>query len=127
MPTPQPRVTVTTAVHPAVDGEPGEDRVFTTPNAVIVLDGASQATTTAHDGGWLADTLGRELRIRLVVDPTGDLVTALAQSIAAVAQCHGLTPGVAPSTTIAIARWSVEAVDALVLGDTARHRRTPQR
>ncbi len=80
MPTTNPPVaTIRTAERPGPD-RPTEDRIFTTRNAVIVLDGASQPTPGDHDGGWLADTLGREIRERLT-DGRPDLARVLAASI----------------------------------------------
>jgi hypothetical protein len=96
---------------------PSEDRVFRAANAVVVLDGASQPEPAALDGGWLADTLGREVRRRLA-DDRRDLADILADAITAVARANGLVPGAAPSTTISIVRWDDRAVDVLVLGDS---------
>ncbi|BCJ66252.1 protein phosphatase 2C domain-containing protein [Polymorphospora rubra] len=97
---------------------PSEDRIFTTANAVILLDGASQPDASNHDGGWYADTLGHELHQRLSAEPHGDLAALLADAIAVVAERHELTPGAAPSATVSIVRWDEHAVDVLVLGDS---------
>jgi hypothetical protein len=95
---------------------PTEDRIVTTPYAVAVLDGASQPDPTEHDGGWIADTLARELGTRL--DDEGDLATVLADAIAAVADRFGIVPGEGPSTTVALVRWTGDVLDVLVLGDS---------
>jgi hypothetical protein len=118
MPPTPPRVTVRTAERPGRPDKPSEDRIFTTDNAVIVLDGASQPEQTERNGGWLAEQLGSVLAGRLRANPTEDLAEALAWSIATVADAHGLVPGDSPSTTVAILRWSSETLDALVLCDS---------
>jgi hypothetical protein len=97
---------------------PSEDRVFIAPTAVIVLDGASQPDPHQHDGGWLADTLGQQLRDRLTESPTADLTAVLADTIEATTRRHALTPGRCPSTTVSIVRWDTSTVDVLVLGDS---------
>ncbi len=117
MPSTNTRVTVRTAERPRPD-RPSEDRIFTTTNAVIVLDGASQPDGGGHrDGGWLADTLGREIQRRLTDGPD-DLTKIAARSIATVADRYQLTPGSGPSTTVSIVRWNGNEVEALVLGDS---------
>ena len=97
---------------------PSQDRVVTTANAVIVLDGASHPDPTLRDGGWLADQLGATLGHHIERTPTVDLADALAEAIDAVSAEHGLTPGEAPSTTVAIVRWTTSRVDVLVLCDS---------
>ena len=42
-----------------------EDRIFTAPTAVIVLDGATQPDSSEHDGGWMAETIGRAVQAAL--------------------------------------------------------------
>ncbi|MBT8225038.1 MAG: protein phosphatase 2C domain-containing protein [Dactylosporangium sp.] len=121
MPAQNPRVArIRTAGRPGSDDRPSQDRVFTTPNAVIVLDGASQPNPDAHDGGWLADTLGSQLRDRLIAEPlTADLGAVLAQAIDGVARRYALVPGRGPSSTISIVRWNdTDMIDVLVLGDS---------
>lgn len=121
MPAQNPRVArVRTAGRPGTDDHPSQDRVFTTPNAVIVLDGASQPNPDEHDGGWLADTLGGQLRDRLAVEPaTADLGAVLAQAIEEVARRYALVPGCGPSSTVSIVRWNdAGMIDVLVLGDS---------
>lgn len=97
---------------------PSEDRIFTTDQAVIVLDGASQPDPAVHDGGWLADQLGSDLAARLEDEPSTDLAQALAASIRTVAEANDLQPGESPSTTVAIVRWNTDTVDVLVLCDS---------
>jgi hypothetical protein len=108
---------VATAERPAAS-QPSQDRVFTTPNAVMVLDGATHPDPTARDGGWIAEQIGHQLHTRLTDDPQVELTVAIADAIATVAHSHGLTPGAAPSTTISIARWDHDTVDVLVLCDS---------
>jgi hypothetical protein len=97
---------------------PSQDRIFTTPSAVIVLDGASQPEPSEHDGGWLAQVLGKQLADALTAEPDRDLAATLNDAIAAVADRHQLVAGRAPSTTVSIVRWTDDFVDVLVLGDS---------
>ncbi|BCJ60136.1 protein phosphatase 2C domain-containing protein [Micromonospora endophytica] len=108
--------TIRTAERPRPD-RPSEDRVFATANAVVVLDGASQPEASERNGGWLADTLGRELADQLT-RRHDDLRRILADAITSVANRYGLQPGAAPSTTVSIVRWNGTAIDVLVLGDS---------
>ncbi len=68
-----------------------QDRVVTTPNAVIVLDGASEPDAGERDGGWFAEVLGNQLAHRLTQNLDDDLVYVLRQAIEAEA--------VAPTTS----------------------------
>jgi Protein phosphatase 2C len=108
--------TVRTATRPSPDRRT-EDRVFTTKNAVVVLDGSSRHPGADGDGGWMADTLGHEIRRRLSERDDG-LAQVLADAIADVAQRYGLVPGESPSATVSIVRWARDTVDVLVLGDS---------
>lgn len=108
---------IRTAVRQGAE-RPCEDRVLTTPNAVIVLDGATGPARTDQTGGWLADTIGTRLYRTITDHPDVDLAEALASTIASVANKNELQPGMAPSTTVSIARWNEDAVDVLVLGDS---------
>lgn len=83
-----------------------------------MLDGASHPDPTERDGGWLADTLGRDLRVKLSTDPGADLADMLAAAIADVARRYALAPGIAPSTTVNIVRWHGDDLDVLVLCDS---------
>ncbi len=114
---PDSRVAVATAQRDGSRG-PSQDRIRTTANAVIVLDGASQPEESERDGGWIADQIGAELAARLVDDDRRDLPDALHDAIAAVAARFELVPGEAPSTTVSVVRWTDDTVDVLVLGDT---------
>ncbi|WP_407320338.1 hypothetical protein UQW22_07765 [Isoptericola halotolerans] len=95
-----------------------QDRVFTTPSAAIVLDGASAFVPVEVSTGLYVDTLGGCLRSRLLDDPTTDLAAALGDAIEFAATELDLHPGASPSSTVAIARQYGGAVDLLVLGDT---------
>lgn len=97
---------------------PSQDRIFTPPNAVIVLDGASQPAPSARDGGWIADQIGRQLRSRLTTEPEADLRTAVADAITATADTYNLHAGESPSTTVSIVRWNHDTLDVLVLCDS---------
>lgn len=115
-PTCTPVARVRTAERAGHSGR-SQDRVFTAPDGVIVLDGASHPEPGVRDGGWYAETLGRELH-PLVSEPGLDLAEALARAIDAVATRHDLRPGVSPSSTVSILRWDTARVDVLVLGDS---------
>ncbi|WFE62414.1 protein phosphatase 2C domain-containing protein [Micromonospora sp. WMMD714] len=112
-----PRPEVVTAERPGRD-RPTEDRIFTTSNAVIVLDGASQPEASTRDGGWLAEQVGRHLQQLLTEHPAADLADTLAETIRHVRDLHGLRPDASPSTTASIVRWFGNDVDILVLGDS---------
>jgi hypothetical protein len=96
----------------------GADRVFIASNAVILLDGASAFAPDTPDPREYVDALGGHLRDTLNAEPLADLRGALAAAIEAAATDLQLTAGHSPSSTVAIARWSEEAVDFLVLGDS---------
>ncbi|MDR7302311.1 protein phosphatase 2C domain-containing protein [Haloactinomyces albus] len=103
--------------------ERSEDVVLTLPNAVAVLDGATSLRPTSHTGGWYADRLTAALRPRLAVHSERghgdtDLADLLAASISEVTAAHGLRPGRAPSSTVALLRWNTDTVEALVLADS---------
>ncbi|MFY1704441.1 protein phosphatase 2C domain-containing protein [Micromonospora sp. WMMA1923] len=117
MPATNPRPDVVTAERAGRD-RPTEDRIFTTPDAVIVLDGASQPEKTSRDGGWLAEQVGQHLRQLLTEHPRADLTDTLAEAIGHVRDGHTLRPGSGPSTTVSIVRWTSDDIDVLVLGDS---------
>ncbi|GAA0227621.1 protein phosphatase 2C domain-containing protein [Saccharothrix mutabilis subsp. mutabilis] len=98
-----------------LDGRPRptEDRIVVLPNAVVVLDGATSPTPAERDGGWHSRALAAEL-----TSLDGDLADDLARAIGRLADRFGLVPGDSPSSTVAIARWTDETVDALVLADS---------
>jgi hypothetical protein len=96
-----------------------QDRLILLGNAVLVLDGASSAEDKQHDGGWYAEQLGAAMAGALRSRPERDLQHLLAESIRAIRDQHKLMPGASPSSTVAIARWDAEHLDALVLGDSS--------
>lgn len=98
--------------------EPSEDRIFQSSNAVIVLDGATQAFSLERSGGWLAETLGQELIQSLGREPNKDLRRLLAHAISDVARQYELEPGKSPSTTVSIVRFNKDSIDILVLCDS---------
>lgn len=87
-------------------------------NAVVVLDGATNLTPGLPSGGWYADRLAEQLGDRLQTAPERGLADLLEDAIRHVANAHGLVAGSSPSSTVAIARWTSERVDALVLADS---------
>ena len=105
----------------------GQDRLFILPNAVLVLDGTSgdlpsdaipAGESERSDGGWYAERLGSALVAALAEEPRAGLTETLAAAIANVAKTFGLDAETSPESTVAIARWDEENVDALVLGDS---------
>ncbi|WP_370946223.1 protein phosphatase 2C domain-containing protein [Amycolatopsis sp. cg5] len=111
---------VEVAEHPGVglDGKvrPTEDHVLVLPHAVVLLDGATQPRPELPTGGWYAGLLIEELSRTVTVD--SDLADALALAIENVARDNGLEPRNSPSSTVAIARWTEDRVDTLVLADS---------
>ncbi|MGW5791001.1 hypothetical protein ACWEV3_10385 [Saccharopolyspora sp. NPDC003752] len=111
------RISATTAQLPAFTES--DDKVFTTSNAVIVLDGASAFRPIPVSASAYATTLGGELRRSLEEQPTSDLPSLLAGAIRSTTSRLNLVAGDSPSSTVAIVRQREDAVDSLVLGDTA--------
>src|SRR5487761_1027528 len=84
----------------------GADRVFVTPDAVVVLDGASAIEPVSVPPGVYADHLGAAITAALSADPGAGLRDALAQAIRATAGKLGLAGGDCPSSTLAVIRIS---------------------
>ncbi|MFD9893946.1 hypothetical protein ACFWY9_31755 [Amycolatopsis sp. NPDC059027] len=97
---------------------PTEDHVVVLDNAVLLLDGATSPHPDLPPGGWYAGLLADRLAAGLHAEPDADLADVLAASIADVAAEHGLRPGNAPSSTVAMLRWQPDEVEALVLADS---------
>ncbi|MCA1186479.1 hypothetical protein LCD36_08480 [Saccharopolyspora sp. 6T] len=95
-----------------------DDKILTTENAVIVLDGASAFRPVPVPASRYAATLGETLQLRLSQEPAADLRAILSESIRAAADVLELTPGDSPSSTVAIVRRNGDQVDELVLGDS---------
>jgi len=95
-----------------------DDRTFLTPNAVIMLDGASAFVPVPVPAAQYAEVLGQHIRDALLSDPEGDLTEIVRAAIAATRAQLGLTPGESPSSTVAIARAARSSLDLFVLGDT---------
>lgn len=112
-----PALRVRTAERPGGE-RPSEDRIFQTPNAVVVLDGATQAFALERDGAWIADELGGRLADGLIASPDADLVPLLERCLADLIDSYDLVPGEAPSTTVNIVRLNADRVDVLVLCDS---------
>jgi hypothetical protein len=95
-----------------------DDKVFTTTNAVIMLDGASAFRPIPVPASLYADQLGTYIRDELQEDDQADLREALRRAIVHTALDLDLVPGDSPSSTVAIARLRDDWIDALVLGDS---------
>ncbi|MDO8149161.1 hypothetical protein Q6350_12045 [Isoptericola sp. b515] len=100
------------------DVSSSQDRILTTPTAVIVLDGASAFVPVAVSPATYVDTLGRFLVEGLSAEPEIGLPNLLAEAISQSASLLGLSPGSSPSSTVAIAREDGHGLDLLVLGDS---------
>ncbi len=113
-----PSLNVTTAARPAQPGKPSEDRIFVTPNAVIILDGATQAIKLDRNGEWMAQELGLRLADGLEADPMCELPKLLEDRIGELVDTFGLEPGKAPSTTVSMVRLAGDRFDVIVLCDS---------
>jgi hypothetical protein len=115
-----PRIEVAERPGVGLDGtvRPSEDVVAVLPNAVVLLDGATSLDPALPSGGWYAARLAGELAGRLAGYPTTDLADLLAAAIKAVSRGNDLVPGAAPSSTVALLRWSDTTVEGLVLADS---------
>lgn len=115
-----PRIEVAERPGVGLDGavRPSEDMVVVLPSAVVVLDGATSLDPEVPTGGWYASRLAGELAGRLAGHQNVDLADLLAASIKTVARDHELTPGKAPSSTVALLRWTETTIEGLVLADT---------
>jgi hypothetical protein len=116
----EPRIAVAEAAGVGIDGRarPTEDRVVLLPTAVILADGATALGEDELSGGWYAEHLTQTLAQHLTENPIADLRALLSKTITALAQEHQLIPGAAPSSTVAVLRWTEDQVDALVLADS---------
>lgn len=117
MPSP-PSLIVETATLPGSSGTPSEDRIFTTDNAVIILDGATQAIKLERNGEWIAEELGQRITAGLQTDPLCDLPGLVEHCIAELVTTYELTPGHAPSTTVSMIRLAEDRLDVMVLCDS---------
>ncbi|NIH78004.1 hypothetical protein [Amycolatopsis viridis] len=97
--------------------EESADKIFVTPHAVILLDGASAFVPVPVPASAYADYLGRFLADALTVDPAADLQEILAGGIKATAAHYDLKAGESPSSTVTVARERDEHLDLLLLGD----------
>lgn len=94
-----------------------DDKVFTTPDAVIMLDGASAFVPVPVPASTYADQLGRHLQDTLATQPDADLPTALAEAISNTTRTLDLHEGHSPSSTVTIVRRSGDVLELLILGD----------
>lgn len=115
-----PRIEVAERPGVGPDGvlRPSEDVVVVLPNSVVLLDGATTLDPSLPTGGWYAARLAGELAGRLTGYPSTDLADLLAAAIKAVARDNDLVPGAAPSSTVALLRWTDDKVEGLVLADS---------
>ncbi len=95
-----------------------KDRVFSTANAAIVLDGATAFASVELDAGTYADALGRHIVTELRSDDRKDLAEVVSNAIEVVAHRFDLRSGHCPSSTVTILRTRDHHVDLFVLGDS---------
>lgn len=98
--------------------EDSDDKVFVTPNAVVLLDGASAFLPVPVSPSSYANQLGTSLRDHLLAAPAGDLRAILGRAIKETTTALDLAPGRSPSSTVTIARETGDWVDVLALGDS---------
>lgn len=96
----------------------GQDRVFTTLDAVIVLDGASAFGPVEVDAATYAEHLGASITNQLHDQADADLPYVVAAAIASTRDVLDLAPGKSPSSTISIVRVFGDRLDVLALGDS---------
>lgn len=110
------------AESPGVDkngaSRPTEDRVIALGNAVVLLDGATASHPGRPSPAWYADTLAHRIACGLRADPDAPLADVLGAAIEWIRDEHRLTPRRAPSSTVAITRWTADRLDSLVLADS---------
>nr|WP_019808792.1 hypothetical protein [Saccharomonospora halophila] len=106
---------MTTAQLPPI--EDSADKVFTTTEAVVVLDGASAFVPVPVPAATYADHLGRNILAGLG-DSDAHLRAVLAEAIDRTAGELNLSPGSSPSSTVLILRRRADEVDVLALGDS---------
>lgn len=102
-------------------GEVNQDRYLIGTNFVGVFDGASSFTadSSAKDGGWYADALASAIKLQLETAQPAELSTIVSRAVASVARAYQLTVDTSPTSTVTLARWTDEAVEILVLGDSS--------
>lgn len=116
---------ISTAALPAAPGS-GQDEHASAEDLVIVLDGATAFDPTTADASAYVDCLPERLVAALAAQPSMDLADGLAAAIAATTtDLLGLSPGTAPTSTVALLRPRGDVLDLLVLGDSAIHLATP--
>jgi hypothetical protein len=115
-----PEIEVAEQAGVGLDGtpRPTEDRVVVLDNAVLVLDGVTSQEPGLPSGGWYSKLLATRLGDELRANPHRALDRVLADAIAAISAEHGLRPRQAPSSTVAMLRWTDDCIDTLVLADS---------
>ncbi|MFC8094992.1 hypothetical protein [Streptomyces sp. NPDC057301] len=94
--------------------------------ALVILDGVTPPrgeTGCLHSVPWFTARLGGALTELTVSLPDVPLADALARAIARTAEAHAQTCDVShprtPQATVVLARWSAEALEYLILSDSA--------
>ncbi len=100
------------------DAGRSNDRVFTTVNAAIVLDGATAFASVELDTSTYIDALGCYIATALRSADRANLADVVSDAIAVVADRFELRPGRSPSSTVTILRTRRQHADLFVLGDS---------
>ncbi|MFF4399330.1 protein phosphatase 2C domain-containing protein [Streptomyces sp. NPDC001480] len=100
---------------------------------VVVLDGVTppkSGTGCLHSVAWFTARLGGALTELAVSLPDVTLTEILARAIRRTTEAHGPTCDLShprtPQATVVLARWTPDAVDHLVLSDSALLLRSPE-
>ncbi|ALE86294.1 hypothetical protein XF36_26755 [Pseudonocardia sp. HH130629-09] len=94
---------------------PGQDRWTATPHGIVVLDGATARAPEVPPAERYVDTLLDALTTRLA--GRDELPEVIAEAIADAKSTLGITPGVGPSSTVALLRWTETTIEVAALGD----------
>jgi hypothetical protein len=101
------------------------DKVVVTPNAVIVLDGASAFEPVDVAPDIYAELLGQHIADELNRASDSSIPDAVAAAIRFTVDKLTLTPGASPSSTVTVLRVRPGAANLYVLGDSPIHYGTP--
>lgn len=97
---------------------PGQDRYATADDLVMVLDGATALDPTSPDASDYVDTLVEQLVTALAGRHDLNLADGVSFAIATTAKLLAISPGAAPSSTVALLRRNAPVVELLILGDS---------
>jgi hypothetical protein len=102
-------------------GETFADKVILTPNAAILLDGASAFEPVDVAPDTYAETLAKRIAIGLFHTADIPIPDIVAAAISETTDKLSLRPGTSPSSTVSILRVRADKADLYVLGDSPIH------